>query len=122
MQIEGGLDYQAVVNKLKSSGLNLGGYQSGHAHASLISPGPTGTMENSMFFSPQAKRNSSIIAHDIASNEVSLSGRKQDRTHLNMTLPPAGSSIASRNRKMRVNYGYPSSNSVAVSPISHAPM
>ena len=99
----------------------MGGYQSGHAHASLISPGPTGAMENSMFFSPQVKRNISIIAHEEAGS-ADVSPSRKDRAHLNMTLPPAGSSIASRNRKMRVSYGYRSSNSVAISPISHAPM
>ena len=52
MNIEGGMDYKELVDKMKMSGYALGGYQSGNAHASLIVSGPTGQMPTSQFFSP----------------------------------------------------------------------
>ena len=44
------------IQKMKRSGMFLGGYQSKSGHSSLIIPGPVPPIDAKQFFSPQAKK------------------------------------------------------------------
>ena len=44
------------IQKMKRSGMFLGGYQSKSGHSSLIIPGPVPPIDDKLFFSPQAKK------------------------------------------------------------------
>ena len=45
LHIDAGVDYQQLLDKMKQSGMNLGGFQNAHGHASLMVPGPVPKLE-----------------------------------------------------------------------------
>mmetsp|Transcript_18324 Transcript_18324/g.24479 ORF Transcript_18324/g.24479 Transcript_18324/m.24479 type:complete len:165 (+) Transcript_18324:400-894(+) len=107
-----------IIQRMKKTGVSLGGHQNNFVHASLIAPGNVPKADPNKFLSPQAQRHKNIIAHDFAD------GTEQTKKGRNMfsTLSPgakqANAHVIGRNNSMVVG----SDSTSILSPITHSPM
>lgn len=106
------------MEKVKKSGLSLGGFQHGLGHSSLMVPGPApkpDLTQVTQFFSPQNMKGRSIITHDFDDKAETA---KKTRNILSTLQPAGGQAHGARNNSMYVG----SADAKMLSPITHRPV